>query len=202
MKRLTLIVAFLGLLSYEALAQQPKMYLKIYGGVHVHKYILRGESDIYKDVYGGWQGGFGFRVSWRRTFGEIGVDFIRSRETLEVTDSTGTQIPVQLQVNSFNIPLKIGGILVKSPWFKWYIYTGLGTRINTRMIFTVDDVQNKVKPKDIGLKGYNLDWIVGTQTDLGWLNIDFYYALGITNATRTNIRTNSHELILNFGFLF
>lgn len=186
----------------SVLAQNPKLDLKMYGGVHGQKFIYR-EDIISEEYYPGWQGGFGFRVSYRKIFGEFDIEFIRSNVTVNLSDSLGTETEFfNLKLNSINIPLKVGYIPVKTPFFKWYVYGGLANRINTRAIITLEDETFKFKPGEVTLKVYNLDFIVGTQVDIGWANIDFYYGTGITNSIRSGIRTNHHQLLINLGFLF
>ena len=202
MKNLLLIVILFLVSSTELLAQNPKLYLKAYGGVHGQKYIYR-DDVISEEYYPGWQGGFGFRVSYRKVFAEFDVEFIRSKVTITFPDSEGTEIEFfDLKLNSMNIPIKAGWIPVKTPFFKWYLYGGLANRINTRAIIELGGESFKFKPNELTLRSYVLDFIVGTQMDVGWLNIDFYYGTGITNSVRSGIRTNSHQIILNVGFLF
>jgi hypothetical protein len=96
----------------------------------------------------------------------------------------------------------VGVIPVKTPFFKWYLYTGTSFRFNTRVKFDLLGEEYKFNPKDIDLRVTNIDWLFGTQMDVGWLNIDLIYGIGLTNSTKSDIRTNSHEVQLNLGFLF
>ena len=134
MKKLLLILFLLSSCATSLLAQNPKLYLKLYGGVHGQKYIYR-EDVISEEYYPGWQGGFGFRVSYRKVFAEFDVEFIRSKVTVSFPDSLASEIQFfDLRLNSMNIPIKAGWIPVKTPFFKWYLYGGLANRINTRAI--------------------------------------------------------------------
>lgn len=202
MKKLLFILLLSISGAITCLAQNPKLYLKAYAGIHGQQYIYR-EDIISKEYYPGWQGGFGFRVSYRKIFGELDVEFIRSQVTVNIPDSANNEIEFfDLKLNSMNIPIKFGYIPVKTPFFKWYVYGGFSQRINTRAIVEIADETLKFKPKEVTLRGYNVDFILGTQMDVGWLNIDFYYGTGITNSTRSGIRTNSHQIILNLGLIF
>jgi len=98
--------------------------------------------------------------------------------------------------------LKIGYVPVKTPFFKWYLYTGTSLRFNTKGKLEVLGQEFKISPKEVDLRVINVDWILGTQMDVGWLNIDIIYGMGLTNSTTTSVRTNSHEFRLNLGFLF
>ena len=203
MKKILFIILILICIT-ESYAQRPKLYLKAYGGIHWHNFVYRQEVKS-SDSFFGWQGGFGFRVSYRKVFGEIDFDFIRSGVTVFLEDSllqsTGFN-DLEFKLNAFELPLKVGYIPVKTPFFKWYLYTGTSLRFNTKGKLKLLGEEIKFKPKEVDLRVMNVDWILGTQMDIGWLNIDILYGLGLTNSTKTNIRTNSHEIHLNFGFLF
>ena len=63
----------------------------------------------------------------------------------------------------------------------------------------------KFKPKDI--PGYPLAIYLaglrtGTQFDLGPLNFDFSYTIGMNSFTSTTYRTNSHVVKFFLGWLF
>jgi len=185
-------------------AQQPKLYLKAFGGIHIHNFVYREEVKS-SDSFVGWQAGFGFRISYRKIFGEVDFNFIRSGVTVFLEDTIDQELGLDqfnFKLNAFETPLKIGYIPVKTPYFKWYLYSGTALRFNTKGKLELLGEEFKFKPKEVGLKVTNIDWILGTQMDVGWLNIDIMYSLGVTNSTKSNIRTNSHEVQLNLGFLF
>lgn len=203
MKRFIPILFFV-MLAGEVLAQQPKLYLKAFAGVHDHIFVYKEEVNTSDHILG-WQGGFGFRVSYRKVFGEIGFHFIRSGTTVYLPDSVAEENEFDqfdFKLNSFELPLKVGYIPVKTPYFKWFVYSGTSFRFNTKGKLDILEEEIKFKPKEVGLKWFNVDWIVGTQMDIGWFNIDIMYSLGVTNSYKSGIRTNSHEIQLNFGFLF
>jgi hypothetical protein len=203
MKKLIFILFILFCIT-ESYAQRPKLYLKAYGGIHWHNFIYRQEVKS-SDGFFGWQGGFGFRVSHKRVFGEIDFDFIRSGVTVFLEDSVSQALDYnefKFKLNAFELPLKFGYIPVKTPFFKWYLYTGTSLRFNTKGKLEIFGQEIKISPKDVDLRVLNVDWILGTQMDVGWLNIDIIYGMGLTNSTKTDIRTNSHEIHLNLGFLF
>jgi hypothetical protein len=203
MKKGILIVLFLSVFSASH-AQQPKLYLKAFGGIHGHSFVYR-EQVKSDDFFFGWQAGFGFRVSHRQLFGEIDFTFIRSGVTVFLEDTVAIEEDFNqfdFRLNAFEIPLKVGYIPVKTSFFKWYLYSGTAFRFNTRGKLEVFGEEITFNPKEVDLKVTNIDWIIGTQMDIGWLNIDIMYSLGVTNSTKTSVRTNSHEFQLNLGFLF
>ncbi len=203
MKKYIFIIFILVCIA-EGYAQRPKLYLKAYAGVHWHNFVYRQEVKS-SDSFFGWQGGFGFRVSQKRVFGEIDFDFIRSGVTVFLEDSVSQALDYnefKFKLNAFELPLKFGYIPVKTPFFKWYLYTGTSLRFNTKGKLEIFGQEIKISPKDVDLRVLNVDWILGTQMDIGWLNLDIQYGLGLTNSTKTDIRTNSHEIHLNLGFLF
>ena len=199
-----IIISILILIPLTTMAQRPKMFIKAYGGVHDHYFVYRGE-EITSDHFVGFLVGAGFRVSYKKVFGEIDFDFIKTGIKFNV-DST--QLPgiseevLEFNFNLFELPTVFGYIPVKTPVFKWYIYTGPVQRFNTRgkVLFQGEEV--KFKPKDTTLPSYNLDWRFGSQVDIAFINIDFRYSIGVTNSLRENIRTNSHEFSLLLGFIF
>lgn len=201
MKKWYFLTIALFAITTTATGQRPKLDLKAYVGVHTH--IFKYKDDVgTRDVFYGWQGGFGFRVTYRKVFGEIGFNFIRNETLIALPDSFMTEELIDLRWNSFELPLKVGVVPIKRAFFKWYVYTGLGFRMNTKGRITFMGETVEFKPKEIELANPNIDWILGTQVDLGSINIDFIYNLGVTNSIRRNIRANSHELHLNVGFWF
>ena len=197
----TLLIVFM-LSATVALGQRPKMDLKAYGGYHTH--ILKyKDGNRSTDVLHGWQGGFGFRVKYRQIFGEVCFNFVRSRVILPLPDSLlGDEDFVEFKHNSFELPVKVGYIPVKTALFKWYVYTGFGFRVNTKGILIVGDEEFSFKPKEVGLANPNVDFILGTQFDIASINVEILYSLGINNSIREGIRANSHEIHFNVGFWF
>lgn len=55
------------MLPMLAIAQQPKMHMKLNGGVNATTFVYKIEG-VEKDVLEGWQVGGGFRVMHRREF--------------------------------------------------------------------------------------------------------------------------------------
>ena len=109
---------------------------------------------------------------------------------------------VEVKINSFELPIKVGFIPIKTGFFKWYVYTGLAVRINTKGKFIVGDNEETFKPKELGLTNPNLDFLLGTQMDIGSFNLELMYSLGINSSLTENIRTNSHEIQFNVGIWF
>jgi len=196
-----LILAFL-FCSVLGTAQRPKLDMKVYAGYHIHSFVYK-EIQKSKDVLHGWQAGFGFRVTYRKVFGEVDFNFVRSRVIVPVEDSLMVDFDkLEVKLNAFELPIKAGFIPIKKAFFKWYVYTGLGVRVNTKGTFATGDNEEKFKPKELGLTNPNLDFLLGTQMDIGWLNLELMYSLGINSSLTENIRTNSHELQINIGILF
>lgn len=188
-------------ISSIGFAQQPKMYLKLFGGTNSHEFIYRTDS-IQTDILLGYQFGFGFRISRRKVFGEIDFSFTRFGATLIPIEELGLEDDITAQVNSFELPLNVGYIAFKKPVFKWYLYGGLVNRFSAKGIIKFGEEKIKFKPSEVNLPFYNLDVQAGTQFDVAMLNFDIHYKIGITNALRENIRTNLHALYLSIGLVF
>jgi hypothetical protein len=187
-----------------SMAQNPKMYIKAYGGFHDHYFVYRAENTL-NDHFVGYAFGAGFRVSYKKIFGEIDFDFIR---TGIIFQFDSTNIPeldnavLEFRFNAFELPIVGGFIPVKTPLFKWYLYTGPVQRFNTRGKINFLGEEIRFKPREVNLPFYNLDWRFGTQVDIAFFNIDFRYSIGVTNSVKEDIRTNSHEFSLVFGMIF
>lgn len=184
-------------------AQQPKLHIKAFGGYNSHVFVYK-EYEKSTDVFHGWQAGFGFRVTQKKFMAEIDLVFLRNTVIIPLSDSLELDEfdKFEFKFKSFEIPIKIGVVPIKTPLYKWYCYTGTSLRFNTRGTIKFLDEEIKFKPKEVGLTNPNVDFILGTQMDIGWLNLELMYSLGVTNSLRENIRTNSHELQLNAGIIF
>lgn len=157
------------------------------------------------------------RVTAGKIFGEIGIGFSRfyfdiggQLETIAIAQ--GNPIPDALlgqraRMNSLEIPLLAGYVPYANPYFKIFVYGGWVSTFNIRGFADVNGNRKafKFKPKDI--PGYPLSIYVagmrlGTQFDLGPLNFDFSYTIGMNSFTKTEFRTNSHVFKLFLGWLF
>jgi hypothetical protein len=191
------------LISQNVTAQRPKLSLIAFGGYNTHIFTYKTDEQT-RDVIHGWQGGFGFRVTDKKLMAEIDFSFLRNSIRLELSDSIGQGIinDFNFKFKSFEIPIKLGVIPIKGPLIKWYCYTGISLRFNTKGVINIQGEDYKFSPKEVGLANPNVDWIVGTQMDIGWLNLDLLYGIGITNSLTENIRTNSQEIQISAGILF
>lgn len=201
MKKLLIITIIL--LPLLATAQQPKMHIKLFAGVNVSALVYRAE-DVQSDALGGVQLGGGFRVAKRQAFGEI--DFTYRIKGMTFTPIEDDQLPIEEDINfylrEFEVPILLGYIPVRTPVFGWYLYGGLANIFSLSGRVEYGDEEIKFKPKDAHLHFYNLGARIGSQIDLAMFNFDLSYTIGITNAFREKIRTNSHTVMLNIGFLF
>jgi len=198
-----LIILLVFLVSKSAFAQRPKLNLKAFGGYNTHIFVYK-EYEKSTDVFHGWQAGFGFRVTQKKFMAELDLSFLRNTVIVPISDSLGLDEfdKFEFKFKSFEIPIKVGVVPIKSPLYKWYCYTGTSLRFNTKGTIKLFDEEVKFKPKEVGLANPNIDLILGTQMDIGWLNLELMYSFGITNSLRENIRTNSHELQLSAGIIF
>ena len=197
-----MVISVLLFFSAVVLAQRPKLDLKVYAGYNTHIFVYK-ELDKSTDVFHGWQGGFGFRVSYREVFGEVNFNFIRNSATVAIPDSLDIGFDkFEFRYNAFQLPLKVGWIPVKTPAFKWYLSTGPAFRFNTRGKLRIGDDEISFKPREAGLRWFNIDWTFGSQIDLYGFNFEVLYSIGVTNSIRENIRTNSHLVMFNVGIHF
>jgi len=198
-----LLTVLLIFFSMSIMAQRPKLHLKAMGGYNTHVFVYK-ELEKSKDIFHGWQAGFGFRVSQKKFMAEADLIFFRNTVVIPLSDSVAIEEfnKFEFKFRSFEVPIKIGVIPIKTPLLKWYCFTGTSLRFNTKGTLKVAGEELKFKPKEVGLANPNIDWIIGTQMDMGWLNLELMYNLGVTNSLRENIRTNYHKLQLSAGIIF
>lgn len=198
-----LIVLLVILVTQSAFAQRPKLNLKAFGGYNTHIFVYK-EYEKSTDVFNGWQAGFGFRLTQKKFMAEVDLVFLRNTVVIPLSDTLELDEfdKFEFKFKSFEIPIKVGVVPIKTPLYKWYCYTGTSLRFNTKGTIKLFGEEVKFKPKEVGLANPNIDLILGTQMDIGWLNLELMYSIGITNSLRENIRTNSHELQLSAGIIF
>ena len=202
MKNLYKIVLLFALSSpVLVLAQQPKLNIRLLTGVNARGFVYKTE-DVSPDVLAGWQLGGGLRVSKRRGFVNVDVLFVNSGLTLIPEQAPGLEDDLTLELRAMEIPLSMGYIPVKTPLFKWFLYGGLANRINIKAKLTYQGETTKFKPQEVGLHAYGLGVRFGTQVDLAIFTFDFNYTIGVTNAYKDVIRTNSNEVQLSIGLVF
>ncbi|MGB5702895.1 MAG: hypothetical protein WBM48_08770 [Polyangiales bacterium] len=205
---LPVVLAFaagVGLLATpsSAAAQQPKMDIKLFAGASATTFVEMLETGRERDVFAGWQIGFGPRVRKRKWFVEALLSF--NRWTFSLSDP---DLSFSGQVNSFELPLNAGFIPYKNSLFKLYLYGGLVNHFNTKLIATVALADGsasetvKLKPKEVDLAIYQAMARFGINFDVAMFNFDFNYSISMNSATSTSYRTGYHQLQLNAAYLF
>ncbi|TFH27416.1 MAG: hypothetical protein E4H00_09555 [Myxococcales bacterium] len=164
-----------------------------------------------------WGMQLGARVTAGKIFGEISMGFSRFYfavgDQLElIARIQGNPLPPELlgqqaRMNQLEIPLTAGYVPYKNPYFKLFLYGGWVSTFNLRGFVDYNGNRKALqfKPKDI--PGYPLTIYLaglrlGAQFDLGPLNFDFSYTIGMNSMTKTDYRTNSHVFKLFVGWLF
>jgi hypothetical protein len=200
MKKSILVVIIM--LPLALCAQEPKLYLKAFGGINSTTFVYRTDS-VENDFLGGWQAGAGMRVSKRRAFAEVNITYVNYGVSLNI-NSIDTLSPyiLTLRVHTLEVPINIGYIPIHTPVFKWYLYGGLVNKFSLRGRIIFEDETYKYSPSELGFHTYGLAARFGTQVDLAMFNFDFNYTIGITNAIKGRVRTNTHSLQLTVGLLF
>ncbi len=182
-----------------AKAQQPKMHIKMFGGWNASRLALR--IDGTSKYLHGWQAGGGFRVMHRKTFLETDITFLKYGLTYEPNEEVEGPVsePIDIRIRSFEVPLIMGYVPVNKPVFKLFLYGGLLNKFLVNGRYTYEGEEETFQPGDLNLHIYNLGARVGTQVDIGLINVDFSYTIGITNSFKGDLRTNSHCLLLSVG---
>ena len=198
-------ILFVAIMMFPVLAwaQQPKMNIKIFGGINSAKYVYRID-DVNSDLLIGWQVGGSFRVSRRHAFLETGITFVDYGISVSLSEDADLEFDdtIDFQIRALEIPMLIGYVPVKSPLFKWFLYGGLSNRFSLKGRYTILGEEGTFKPSEADLHVYNLGARFGTQVDIGMFNFDFNYTIGVTNSVKGRVRTNTHALQLSVGFLF
>jgi len=184
------------------------------------------DNPVYEGTVGGrrpgtfpnWGMQIGARVTFdNKVFFEMDAGFSRfyfdiGQQLQDIAEYQGNPIPDALKgqrarMNQMEIPLIAGYRPYANPYFKIFVYGGWVSTFNIRGFADLngDRKAYKFKPKDI--PGYPLAIYVaglriGTQIDLGPLNFDFSYTIGMNSFTATDYRTNSHVVKFFLGWLF
>ena len=200
MKKLIIIFSIV-LGPLYAMAQQPKMNIKLFGGWNANKLVYRIEGAS-SDYLHGWQAGGGFRVLHRKAFLEADITFLKYGLTYDLLqDENGTiDEALDIKIRSLEVPLLLGYVPVNKPLFKCFLYGGLVNKFSLHGQYTFEGETQKYKSADLNLHTYNLGARFGTQVDFGLINVDLSYTIGITNSFKSRLRTNSHGLLLSLGF--
>lgn len=113
----------------------------------------------------------------------------------------------RIRMNQMEIPLTAGYRPYANPYFKIFVYGGLVNTFNIRGFVELGGKRKgyKFRPRDVpGYKvaPYLAGARLGVQFDLGPLNFDFNYTIGINSLTRTDFRTNTNVFKFFLGWLF
>jgi hypothetical protein len=112
-----------------------------------------------------------------------------------------------VRMNQMEIPLTAGFRPYANPYFKIFFYGGLVNTFNIRGFVEFDGSRKglRFQPRDVPgytFAPYLAGARIGTQFDLGPLNFDFNYTIGMNSLTRTEFRTNTHVFKMFLGWLF
>lgn len=112
-----------------------------------------------------------------------------------------------VRMNQMEIPLTAGYRPYANPYFKIFFYGGLVNTFNIRGFVELDGSRKglRFRPRDVPgytFAPYLAGARIGTQFDLGPLNFDFNYTIGMNSLTRTEFRTNTHVFKMFLGWLF
>jgi hypothetical protein len=197
MKKL-IIIAVILMVPMFAGAQQPKMHLKFFGGWNAKALVYRAEG-VGSEYLHGWQAGGGFRVMKRRAFLEADITFVNSGITFQLAEEFDIDEPLEIRIRSLQFPLNVGYVPVKKTLFKWFVYGGLVNEFSLMGQYTFEGETEKFAPSELRIHTYNLGARFGTQMDLGMINVDMSYTIGITNSLQSRMRTNSHGAMISLG---
>jgi len=168
-------------------------------------------------TYPNWGMNLAARVRAGKVFGEIGIGFSRfyfevSEQLVTIAELEGRPLVALLEgqtarMNSLEIPMTAGYVPYANPYFKLFLYGGLVNTFNLRGFVDIEGDRKALKFRPHDIPGFPLSIYVagarlGVQFDLGPLNFDFSYTIGMNSATFTDFRTNSHVFKMFLGWLF
>jgi hypothetical protein len=174
-------------------AQQPKLNLKLIGGINTNSYVYKVEG-VSSDIFTGWQTGVGFRVIYRKAFAEFdglyknyGTSVVITEDEIPSADNT-----LELRMKALEFPMVAGYVPVKTPFLKWYLYGGFVNKfsLNGKIKFLGEEI--KYKPKELDLHFYNLLARFGTQVDIAMFNFDINYNIGAVSYTHLTLPTTPY----------
>jgi hypothetical protein len=180
-------------------AQQPKLDIRASIGLGGTTYVAMLETGRKRDLFAGYQLGFGPRLRRGKAFIEALFSF--NRWIFEGTnpDFGG----VKTQVNSFEFPFHAGYIPYQNPYFKWLLYAGYVNHFNTKIIISREGEPSlRLRPKADNLAIYQAIARFGTSVDLAMFNLDLNYSISMNSATTTSYRTGYHQVQLNLSYVF
>jgi len=190
------------LLPFIVFAQQPKMNLKLIGGVNTNSFIYQVEGEK-AESFAGWQFGSGIRVMKRNAFLEFDGLYQNYGTSVTLDDSVSSiGGKLDFRMRALEFPLTAGYIPVKTPLFKWFLYGGFVNKFSLNGKYSIGEIEGTFKPKEINLNFYNLLARFGTQFDLAMFNFDLNYNIGITNGIKNKARTNTIGFQLSVALLF
>ncbi len=191
---------------YEGGPPDPGRYIGTVGGRNPSSYFNWGMQ-------------LAARVTAGKIFGEMAIGFSRfyftyGRQLQLIAEAEGEDPEIiagladqRVRMNQLEIPLTAGYVPYKNPYFKIFFYGGWVSTFNLRGFVELDGDRKglQFKPKEI--PGYPLAIYLagarfGVQFDLGPLNFDFNYTIGMNSLTDTEFRTNTHVFKLFLGWLF
>ena len=113
----------------------------------------------------------------------------------------------RVRMNQMEIPLTAGYRPYANPYFKIFVYGGLVNTFNIHGFVELDGRRKglQFRPKEVPgytVAPYLAGARIGVQFDLGPLNFDVNYTIGMNSLTKTDFRTNTHVFKFFLGWLF
>ena len=132
------------------------------------------------------------------------ICLLQNEANPEACDGLAELVGKSGKMNSFDIPITAGYVPYRNPYFGLFLYGGLVNKFNIRGFVETNGRRNRIKfsPRDADYVIYQIGLRLGLQFDLGPVNFDFNYTLGLNSFTKTDYRTSSHVTQLNLGWLF
>jgi hypothetical protein len=131
------------------------------------------------------------------------ISIAEGEDPADVERLTGQRV----RMNQLEIPLTAGYRPYANPYFKIFVYGGLVNTFNIRGFVELDGRRKALKFRPREVPGYKVAPYLagarfGVQFDLGPLNFDFNYTIGMNSLTKTDFRTNTHVFKFFLGWLF
>ena len=194
--RTILLMSFM-LFHVGLFGQRPNLQLGLIFGTNA-SIINQKLVELDPGVGAGFQGGFYFRVTKLKLYGEVGMNFIRQTAFLSI-NSLDSLIAEENGIRLFKteFPIIIGYKPVKTPLIKWRLFSGFSPTVIGKVF---DDNELGYDKKQ--WTNPNVSWRLGTGIDIAFFTLDFNYSVEIVKSLRRVFRTQGQLFQFNFGVIF
>ena len=199
---------------------RPKMYLGFMAGgdfTRIQYKDILYSTYFPNDFHSGGHIGFFFRVKKHGYYGEVGLNFItdaynesynfednpfydpvnRENNLVEIVvdgKPVNKDTAVLSTIYLLEIPLLAGRYIINKAWFKFRGYTGFDLRFQRGL-----EDENGIKLESLDVQIPLVGMRFGLGAEMGLVNVDLNYSIGLNKMFRSSFRTQTHTIRLSVG---